>query len=398
MAFISYGRIDRKLFLILLFTIVREVNIIADYEAPEHSYNSHFSALQEDLSTIIAGILINIFFKQKQNKYYKDKRNFKYIIILFFLVVVKSGYERVYSYVIRRVYNEYSYYRYYAILNATNGIEIILMSYATSLILKYKYYIHHYITMFIYCILGIIIDIILGSFTTIGYDYVYCFIIFIINEVLIYCYLKYMMDKLYYPITQIILYYGIIGFIVKILIYTGIAIYEYENGIDGMLLGIKTYFTETNVSVIIFFQIIYLFITDALFYVLMILIMYYLRPNYMIVVDEIINYSEIIFYDGNKNKFYTLIPFVLQILALIFYFEFLELNFCNLNINTAKNIQIREGSELESRTSNLSIIELEDQYYINNNENKGNSEGEDDKDGDISSDSNSHLSKEINAE
>ena len=77
------------------------------------------------------------------------------------------------------------------------------------------------ITMFIYCFLGIGIDLILGNFSIIKYNYVYIYIIFIINEILIYCYLKYMMDKLYYQYIEIILYYGIFGLIVKILIFSG---------------------------------------------------------------------------------------------------------------------------------------------------------------------------------
>ena len=59
---------------------------------------------------------------------------------------------------------------------------------------------------------------------------------------------------------------------------------------------------------------------DALFYVLIILIMYYLRPNHMIVSDEIDAYFGIMFYEDNPNRLYTLIPFAFQILALLFYF------------------------------------------------------------------------------
>ena len=61
-----------------------------------------------------------------------------------------------------------------------------------------------------------------------------------------------MIDKLYYPITEIIIYYGICGLIAKIIIFSGKAIYQYKNDIDGIIDGIKTYFEETNVFVIIF--------------------------------------------------------------------------------------------------------------------------------------------------
>ena len=106
---------------------------------------------------------------------------------------------------------------------------------------------------------------------------------------------------------------------------------------------------------------------DALFYVLIILIMYYLRPNYLIISDQIDAYFDIIFYQHNPNRFYTLIPFVFQIFSILFYFEILELNFCNLNENTAKNIEMREENERQSRSSCSSLIELEEQYYVKDN-------------------------------
>ena len=99
------------------------------------------------------------------------------------------------------------------------------MSYATFLILKYKYYTHHIITLIIYCILGLGIDLIFGSFTNIEYIFIYFFIVYIINEVLMYYFLKYMMDKLYYHYTEIILYHGIIRLIQKSFIFSGWALY-----------------------------------------------------------------------------------------------------------------------------------------------------------------------------
>ena len=87
----------------------------------------------------------------------------------------------------------------------------------------------------------------------------------------------------------------------------------------------------------------------------------------MIVDDEINVYSDIIFYQDNQNKYYTLIPFVLQILALLFYFEILEFNFCNLNKNTAKNIQIREEEESKERQSVSSGIDINNEYFLDEN-------------------------------
>ena len=360
MAIISYGRLDKKLILILLFTILREVYTIIMDNAPDDYHYFRLDALSEDLGYALAGIIMYLIFKKKKNPKEKDKRSFKYLIILFCLIAIKSSYEHVYHYAIH--YNQN--YIYYRILNAVNGIEIILMSVATFLIFKYKYYIHHIITMIIYCILGFSIDIIIGNFTDISYDYIYFFIIFIISEVLLYCYIKYLMDKIFYHYSEIILYYGVFSVIIKILIYSGFIIYEYKNNIEGIAQRVKTYFTETNVFVIIFFEFFYMIIDGIIYWVLLILILYYLRPNYLIIDDQITNYTDYIIFCDNENKFYTLIPFVIQILLMIFYFEILEFNYCGLSKNTAKNIQIREENESAGRNSEASLIELNSQYYV----------------------------------
>jgi len=109
----------------------------------------------------------------------------------------------------------------------------------------------------------------------------------------------------------------------------------------------------------------------------MVLIIYYLRPNHLIINDELQIFEEIIIYSKNEDKeknikvsdkYYSFIPFVFQILCLLFYFEILELNFCNLNKNTVKNIQARErnqeNNEQESIDSIINNIELVDQYYL----------------------------------
>ena len=104
------------------------------------------------------------------------------------------------------------------------------------------------------------------------------------------------------------------------------------------------------------------------------LILFYFKPNHTIISNEFNDYFNTVIYGDNPNKLYTIIPFALQILALIFYFEILELNFLQLNKNTTKNIQLREGKEDQERLlSEVSVIELENQYLVNENEmNNGN--------------------------
>ena len=371
MTIITVVKIDKKLLLIVFISIVRGINLVISNEVDDEKSNCILCSLEEEIGPIIAGILMLTKFKHKLDKKTENKKRFKHLIILFFLRLVKSCYERL-----RTIVLPGNDYKYNNLLNTTNGVEILLMTLGTFLILKYKYYIHHMISMGLFCALGITNDFILGSYPTVKYDFFFVYIIYIINEVLVFCYLKYMMDKLYYQYMEIILLWGIIGLIVKIIIFTGISIYEYKAKIDGIIDGLNTYFSETNVWIIIFFQLFYFLFYGAMYYTLIILLMYYLRPNLMIVTDELHVYAGLIFYKDQPNKYYTLPPFFFQIFALLFYFEVLELNFCNLNKNTVKNIQSREINDIDSTNTYSSEIELGDEYYLQKSETKKTEENE----------------------
>ena len=363
MAIISFGRIDKKLNIIAILAIVRLINLIISNEVPGEYSIDILCSINEEMGPIIIAIIMIFLFKQKEKKKNANNKSMKYIVFLCILRLVKCSYEKVFPYIITD-----NHYRFNSILITINGLEIIMITYGTFILLKYKYYIHHMISMLIYCALAISIDSILGNFTKINYKYVYIYIIFIINEVLLFCYLKYMMDKLYYHYSEVILYWGIIGLILKIIIFSGMIIYERKNNIEGIIFGLKAYFKEINIAIIIFLQFFYYIIYGAFFQALFILLLYYLKPNHTVISDELNFYLNIIIFKDDPNKYYTIIPFIFQILALLLYFEILELNFWGLNRNTFKNIQIRERKEKESKGSIQSEIEITDQYYLKEKE------------------------------
>lgn len=366
MAIITIGTIDKKLHFIILVTIVRTINLVVSNKVSSEYFNVILWSLEEEIGSVIVGLIMVFIFKPKQEKRDENKKSFKYLIILFALRMVKSCYERIYKYVLPD-----TKYRYNAILCTINGFEIFLMSLVTFILLKYKYYIHHMISMVIFCAFGICLDFVLGNFKIIEYDYLYIYVIYIINDVIVFCFLKYMTDKLYYNYSEVLLIWGIIGVIVKFIIFSGMAIYEDSIGKeDGILNGIKTYFETTNVAIIIFLQILYFLADGGIYYLVTILMLYYLRPTHMIITDQINVYLEIFFFLERENKYYSILIFVLQMSALLFYYEFLEFNFWNLNKNTAKNIQKRIEEEAAGRSSVNSEIELGDQYYLNNSKTK----------------------------
>ena len=155
---------------------------------------------------------------------------------------------------------------------------------------------------------------------------------------------------------EVILYWGITGLIANFIIYCALAIYEYENNIDGILYGINNYFKEENVFIIIFFQFFYFLLENGIYYLLLILMIYYLKPNHMIITDEIFVFERLILFQDRPNKYYTLIPFAFQILALLFYFEILEFNFCKLNRNTIKSVRRRSIMENAINNKMMELI------------------------------------------
>ena len=76
------------------------------------------------------------------------------------------------------------------------------------------------------------------------------------------------------------------------------------------------------------------------------------------------------FYIENLSQLFILIPFTFQIIALLFYIEIFEFNFCGLNKNTKKNILLREKEDIRNtdyKNEDI-IVELKEGYLITDKE------------------------------
>ena len=375
MALISFGRIDKKLLLIVFTATINLIELIVLMEVNEKYYNKTLIIITKEIGAIIIGIFMNCKYKEKQNKIRKNKKSFKYILYLFLFRLIKSSYEIFYYNIIN------DKYILAELLNTTNGLELILLSIGTYILLKYKYYIHHIISMIIYLSLSIAIDFILQNFQNSQYDYVYIYIIYIVNEISFFCYLKYLMDKIYYNYKEVVIYMGITGFITNILGYGAVFIYQYKLNIKESIINeLREYFVfdATKVLSFIFLQLLFELLNGGLYYLLIVLMIFYFKPNYIVMTDEIYVFIECIAYKDKKNKYYTFIPFFVQIFVLLIYFEIIELNFFKLNENTTKNILEREEIEKEEENEDEQLkdeieqIELNGEYILNLDVNKEN--------------------------
>ena len=363
MALILLGRLDKKkLLIIIVIDIVHLINLIVLNEVSEKFFNNTLINLEEEIGIIIIGLFMFCKYKEKQNKTYKNKKSFKYILFLFLFRLIKSSYEIFCINIFDKKY------RFTKVLNTTNGFILLLMSLVTYILLKCKYYVHHIISMFLYLAIGISIDLILHSYQEIKYDYIYFYIIYVVNEVLIFCYIKYLMDKLYYNYKEVVIYWGIAGLIAIILTYVALYIYQYKLNINNNIINeLREYFDFDKLKIVnfIFLQLLYVLLNGGIFYSLTILMVDYFKPNYTVITDQIYVFVRCIAYEDRKNKYYTFITFVFQILALLIYFEIIELNFFKLNENTTKNILEREEIEKEEQNEDEQIKEEIQEIEIN---------------------------------
>ena len=191
-------------------------------------------------------------------------------------------------------------------------------------------------------------------------DGYYAFVI--IFEDLFYCFMKWMMDRKYHKYWDIIFFQGIFFFI-YIIIATIIRI-----KIDGIDF-IKNYFSKDEigaVSTIFFYNV---FIGVLILQILNVLIIYNFTPNHMLIAYGINKMKKILSVETENNiQFFCLIPFFFQLLSLLFYLEILELNFCGLNKNPKRNIQLRERMENLDKDRKESDIEVDDNLVIKSDE------------------------------
>ena len=178
MAFITYGRIDKKLFLVLFLEIIKLLNIIISKNADKNKTNANkiLSSLEEEIGSIILGIILYIKFKNKQTQ---KKMGYKCIIYIIFLFLIKAA-EECYHYIFN--YDESTKYNFYNLDFTVNGFELILVTVGTYFLLKYKYYIHHMISLIIYVLLGVGIDLILEKYKN---NFKYVFLIILIELMLL---------------------------------------------------------------------------------------------------------------------------------------------------------------------------------------------------------------------
>ena len=262
-------------------------------------------------------------------------------------------------------------------------LEMIFLCIVSTFLLKYKYYSHHIVSIILFIILCIFIDLMLGNFPYMyerGPWFIVINVILVLLDAIDYGYQKYMMDVLYYPFWYISFTIGLVNFIIfGIIIIIGLIIGEKKALEQKNIIysGFFKYFHEVSTGIIIVKQIVVNFIFTFLLNLFRGLTILHFTPDYILISFAM---SRIVNVVIETRIYVCLALFPLQFFVLMLYLEIIELKFCGLNTNTRRNIQIRgqkelnkgindlEGriSDLSNRSSNANDIDINADYSVSN--------------------------------
>ena len=336
--FIRIGQVNRKFVILILIYSVTMIFTTLNFLFSTRDTNQIIDLFETSLGEIFGGILMPYIVKNKttikSKKKTSKKQSVKDYFLLFIILLFLAGAQ----YLVNISTNNNTLQL--SILGFLQGWEIILFLILTYFFLKYKYYIHHIISLSIFCISCVLLDIILGHFSNLGLSLLFMFINVSFDAVIA-IYLKYLMDYKYKQYWNILLAIGLMNFLL------GIIIFIIQLILDNIefLEKIKNYFTNTGVGYIIL-RFFVEFIFGGLFremtkYV----IIKNFSPDYILIGNQ----AALIFVDiyliDEKYQYSSILLFIFLIFSLLFYLEIFEYNFCDLNKNTKRNIQLRAESE-----------------------------------------------------
>ena len=357
----SLGIIDKKLIWALIFTLSQILKDLVNNKYLKDKQHEEMNSIGGGIGQILI-ILIPFFTYKNQNKSKEKKCTKKNFLYIFLLILFDLVFHIIIA--LNQKFTGASTNHHDSCFCSKVSVEIILITLVTFLFLKYKYFIHHIISLIIFCIIGVCIDFLLNNWEdnllSKPFLQIIFYFIIILLEIVNYSYHKYMMDKLYFHYWNITL-------------ATGLSLFTQTFG--ALVLNLikkeeKTInlFHELKLGYIILGFFLNIIIGFGQ-YLSRILLLDYFSPNHMMISYELIKIYHVLMKSPSENKYYSLIFFVLQFLILMFYLEIFEFNFCKLNENTKRNVQQRAGSEdliddKSSKSQRSTIIELGTGYIL----------------------------------
>ena len=362
----SLGMINKNLlFPLVCFVIYIFVNIFnlsVDYNEVSVFLDGFGFSLGEIFGFFVGQIII---YKRIDPKKKKIKK--KFFLDYFFLFLISAFYLIMgftpFFFLKNDKNDDTNVYKELLIFDA---IGQILITIVTMFALKYKYYIHHTISLVLIVILSIIMDLILGNFSHTNTFLMIIDLLIIVADSILFSYYKYLMEKKYYHFTDILFAVGIFDLVLFSLPLGIILIEQKIRGTYKLIFQFYEYYKNYGTWRMISIFLVGLIPRGLILFLLEVKIIDTLNPNFLIISYQIGKMpANIISIEGN-NKWIVLVLQILQIFIGLFYLEILEYNFCSLNNNTIKNISERghRQSISEINDNDDDEIEIKEGYDI----------------------------------
>ena len=182
-----------------------------------------------------------------------------------------------------------------------------------------------------------------------------------------------MMEKFYYPYWNIAFVPGIILLIAAFIFLLIVLIDpDKENSTISFISSFYSFYRDSDAGTIIA-KIVADFVLHIIMCPLNILIVFYFTPNFILIVFMLTRITQNLI-DNSTDKLYCIIFYFFHFFALMIHLEILELNFCDLNKFTKRNIDFRGIKDVsgEGRDSTSGFnIDIDNDYSV---ENPGNDE------------------------
>ena len=340
MAIIILGKIDKKLLYpviyIIIYALIHIYRLYNESNIVIISIENTGAALGQ-----ISTIFINCYFKPIfKRKYIIKKKYFKYY---FFLVLINIlyGLSNSFGTILGEDEDNNNIYRLYI----NDAIEIIALTIITYFFLKYKYYLHHIISIVAIVILAVIIDIILDNYPHTSTFIWLNSLLHVTADSFLFIYYKYLIEFKFYYFMDVLLVEGIIHLSLTLVSFFILLLFQNLNDSKTTFTEFAEYYEEFGIGKMLLCFFINLIFNGFCIGFLDFLIVNELSPNYVIIAFELSKIPASIIENEGSHRWFILILSIFQIVFLLFYLEILEFNFCSLNKNTKRNIVEREQSQ-----------------------------------------------------
>ena len=354
--FFSVGLLNKKLLLPLMYIILYTFIFIFWHYYDYNDATFFIENFGTSIGQILSYFLSLLFRYRKSSRKKKKVHNKKYIKNYLILLLIDILYiiSNLLSNFLKSNEEKDSSRKLYI----NDAIEIIFLTIVTYFILKYKYYIHHIISIILIALFAIIIDILLNNFSNANTLTIINSIFYISMDSIIYIYFKYLIESKYYYFMDVLFMYGIFNlgiYFISFLIILGI-----QNMSDNKTIIFVFYneYRESGVWIMIARFFFGIFLVGFLVNIFEFIILYKLTPNYVIISFAIGRIPASFIKSEGINKWIILIIGILQTISLLFYLEIFEYNFCSLNKNTKRNILERENNQ------RLDVYDNDDEIVI----------------------------------